>query len=65
MLAVAVVVLITDKQQVLQQVAAVLAVILQQVLTVLLQLQIQAAAVVVLELRDQETLELAALGVKA
>jgi hypothetical protein len=56
--------LITDKQPELQQAAAVQGVILQQVLTALRQLQIQAEVVVVLELRDQTTLELAALAEK-
>jgi hypothetical protein len=56
--------LITDKQQVLQQEVVVLVVILQQVLTALLQLQIRAEVVAVLELLDQETLELVVLAEK-
>jgi hypothetical protein len=64
MLAAVAAALITDKQQELLQVVAVLAVIRRQVLTALRQLQIQAEVVVVLELREQTTLELAALVVK-
>jgi hypothetical protein len=51
-------------RRVLQQVAVAQAVIPQQVLTGLRQLQIRAAAAAVLELLDQETLGLAVLVVK-
>jgi hypothetical protein len=64
MLVAVVAALITDKQPELQQAAAVQGVIRRQVLTALRQLQIQVEVVVVLELREQTTLELAALVVK-